>query len=76
MDIIESEGGEAVVLDLVDFFLYGMHSKEFNYQVISPVRISTMMMNKAAIAVIEHIQEAYRERLCEESNRFHSAYRI
>ena len=25
VDIIEKEGGEAVVLDLVDFFLYGMH---------------------------------------------------
>ena len=65
--IIESEGGEAVVLDLADFFLYGMYSKEFNYQVICPVRISAMMMNKAAIAVIELFRKPYRERHCEES---------
>ena len=32
VNIIESEGGEAVVLDLADFFLYGMYSKEFNYR--------------------------------------------
>ncbi len=33
VNIIESEGGEAVVLDLIDFFLYGMYSKEFNYDI-------------------------------------------
>ncbi|HML38661.1 MAG TPA: acyl-CoA dehydratase activase-related protein, partial [Bacillota bacterium] len=33
--IIEEEGGEAVVLDLLDFFLYGMYSKEFNYRHLS-----------------------------------------
>ena len=31
VNIIESEGGEAVVLDLTDFLLYGMYSKQFNY---------------------------------------------
>ena len=35
VDIIEKEGGEAVVLDLIDFFLYGMYSKKFNYEKLS-----------------------------------------
>lgn len=35
VDIIEKEGGEAVVLDLIDFFLYGMYSKKFNYENLS-----------------------------------------
>ena len=32
VDVIESEGGEAVVLDLIDFFLYGMYSKQYNFR--------------------------------------------
>ena len=60
--IIESEGGEAVVLDLVDFFLYGMHSKEFNYKTLSGKYI-TMIMNKAAIAFIETFRKPYRDAL-------------
>ena len=60
--IIESEGGEAVVLDLLDFFLYGMYSKEFNYRNLSGKR-TTMMMNKAAIAFIEVFRKPYRDAL-------------
>lgn len=59
---IESEGGEAVVLDLVDFFLYGMHSKEFNYKNLSGKYI-TMIMNKAAIAFVETFRKPYRDAL-------------
>jgi len=60
--IIESEGGEAVVLDLIDFFLYGMHSKEFNYKNLSGKYI-TMIMNKAAIAFVETFRKPYRDAL-------------
>ena len=35
VNIIESEGGEAVVLDLTDFLLYGMYSKEYNHKYLS-----------------------------------------
>ena len=35
-----------------------------------------MMMNKAAIAVIEHLQEAYAKGSARESNRFHQPMRI
>ena len=60
--VIENEGGEAVVLELIDFFLYGMYSKEFNYKHLSGDR-KTMMINKAAIAVIERLRKPARDAL-------------
>ena len=74
VNIIEREGGEAVVLDLTDFFLYGMYSKEFNYRHLSGT-YQAMMLNKAAISVIEHFRKPMRKAL-EESRRFHQPLRI
>lgn len=62
VDVIEQEGGEAVVLELMDFFLYGMYSKEFNFEHLSGDR-KTMMVNKALIAVIERLRRPAREAL-------------
>lgn len=69
VDIIEKEGGEAVVLDLVDFLLYGMYSKEFNFRNLSG-SYGTMVANKAAIEVIEFFRKPMRKAL-ESSRRFH-----
>ena len=69
VNIIESEGGEAVVLDLTDFLLYGMYSKEFNYKYLSG-SYAQMMGNKAAIKVIEAIRKPLRKAL-RSSKRFH-----
>ncbi len=66
--IIEAEGGEAVVLDLLDFFLYGMYSKEFNFRKLSG-KYSTMLGNAAAIKVVEYFRKPAREAL-EHSKRF------
>ena len=66
--IIEREGGEAVVLDLIDFFLYGMYSKEFNFQKLSG-KYNTMLGNSIAIHVIEMFRKPAREAL-EHSKRF------
>ena len=66
--IIEKEGGEAVVLDLLDFFLYGMYSKEFNFRKLSG-KYSTMLGNAIAILVVEFFRKPAREAL-ELSNRF------
>jgi len=66
--IIEQEGGEAVVLDLMDFFLYGMHSKEFNFKHLSG-KYSTMLMNWIGILIIEFFRKPLRRELSE-SNRF------
>ena len=74
VNIIESEGGEAVVLDLTDFLLYGMYSKQFNYEVLSG-SYGLMMGNKAAISVIEHFRKPMRKAL-RESKRFHEPMRI
>ena len=67
--IIEQEGGEAVVLDLIDFFLYGMYSKEYNYKNLSG-DYKTMMGNKAAIKVVEYFRKPMRKAL-QKSKRFH-----
>ena len=72
--VIEEEGGEAVVLDLMDFLLYGMHNKEFNFQHLSGTR-SQMLANKAAIRFIEHYRAPMRKAL-RESLRFHEPSRI
>lgn len=52
VDVIEAEGGEAVVLDLLDFFLYGMYSKEYNFEKLSG-KWSSMINNNLSIWVIE-----------------------
>jgi len=72
--VIESEGGEAVVLDLIDFFLYGMYSKKFNYEHLSGTK-REMNINKFAIKVIEHFRKPARKALSE-SVRFNEPARI
>jgi predicted nucleotide-binding protein (sugar kinase/HSP70/actin superfamily) len=60
--IIEQEGGEAVVLDLVDFFLYGMYSKEYNYRHLSG-DYKVMRGNKMGIGVVEWFRKPARRAL-------------
>ena len=62
VDIIEREGGEAVVLDLVDFFLYGMYSKKFNYENLSG-SYKQYKVNQAAISLVEWFRKPMREAL-------------
>lgn len=69
VSIIEQEGGEAVVLDLIDFLMYGMYSKEYNYINLSGT-YKTMLGNKIAIKVLEYFRKPLRKAL-EESRRFH-----
>lgn len=68
VDVIEKEGGEAVVLDLLDFFLYGMYSKEYNYNYLSG-SYNTMMANKAGIWLLEQFRKPARKAL-KKSKRF------
>ena len=74
VDIIEKEGGEAVVLDLIDFLMYGMYSKEYNYNNLSG-SYKTMMGNKIAIRVLEYFRKPLRKAL-DASRRFHSPMHI
>lgn len=74
VDIIEREGGEAVVLDLVDFFLYGMYSKKFNYETLSG-SYKDYKVNQMAIALIEMFRKPLRDAL-RASKRFEEPSRI
>jgi len=72
--IIEDEGGEAVVLDLVDFFLYCMYSGDFNYRVLAGT-IKAKRINDLSIALIEWLRKPARQAL-EDSRRFPQPIRI
>lgn len=74
VDVIEQEGGEAVVPDLLDFFLYGMYSKEFNYMHLSGT-YNQMQINKIGIRLIEYFRKPARKAL-RESRRFEEPMRI
>jgi len=62
VDTIEAEGGEAVVLDLLDFFLYGMVNKKFNYEHLSG-SWKEMKVNQLAIKGVEWLRKPMREAL-------------
>ena len=68
VDIIEKEGGEAVVLDLIDFFLYGMYSKKFNYEKLSG-SYKQYKVKQLGIDLIEWFRKPLRKAL-RESKRF------
>ncbi|MDR3364225.1 MAG: acyl-CoA dehydratase activase-related protein [Clostridiales Family XIII bacterium] len=72
--VIEKEGGEAVVLDLIDFFLYGMYSKHFNYSVLAGSK-KAMRMNDIGIRFIEWFRRPARRAIAA-SKRFHEPLRI
>jgi len=74
VDIIEKEGGEAVVLDLVDFFLYGMYSKKFNYEKLSG-SYKSYKLNQLGIELIEWFRKPMRKAL-RESKRFNEPSHI
>ena len=67
---IEAEGGEAVVPGMLDFFLYTMLNKTYNYQFLSG-RFSTMAVNEFAMRVLERVRNIIRKEL-EGSRRFHN----
>ncbi len=74
VDIIEREGGEAVVLDLADFFLYGMYNKKFNFQELSGTKFA-MDVNQMTIKAVELFRRPMRKAL-RESKRFDEPTRI
>ena len=64
VDLIEKEGGEAVVLEFVDFFLYGMYNKKFNYEHLSGSR-KQYLINMAGIKLVEYVRGPIRKALRE-----------
>jgi len=62
VDTIEKEGGEAVVLDLLDFFLYGMYNKKFNYEHLSG-SWKAMKTNEIVMKLVEWMRNPVRDAL-------------
>ena len=68
VNIIEEEGGEAVVPSFVDFFEYTFLNKIYNYSNLSGT-YKDMIVNKAAITFVEYYRKYVRE-ACAKSKRF------
>ena len=68
VSIIEQEGGEAVVPDLMDFMMYCMKNYDFNYHKMAGT-LGWYMMSKAGIEAINHFRKIVAEAL-RESRRF------
>lgn len=68
VEIIEEEGGEAVVPAFIDFFEYTMVNKIFNYKHLNGTK-KEMRLNKLYIKAIEFFREPVRE-ACRDSKRF------
>ncbi|MDD6920063.1 MAG: acyl-CoA dehydratase activase-related protein [Eubacteriales bacterium] len=72
--LIESEGGEAVVLDLLDFFLYGMFNHNFNYEQLAGNR-KTKLVNNIIIKIIDILKKPVNKALTH-SKRFSASAHI
>ena len=60
VDIIEEEGAEAVMPDLIDFFLYSAYGLIYKNKYLSGTGKSRVIA-QAAIAIIESFRKGYRE---------------
>lgn len=67
--IIEKEGGEAVVLDLVDFFTSCMYSETFNYKEMAG-SYKYMALNNIGIKLLDMLKKPINKALTE-SKHFH-----
>lgn len=74
IDIIEKEGGEAVVPDFIDFFLYGLYNRNFKADHFGMSKINAGL-GKVAIEFIEYYRSPIRTALLE-SERFEAPLEI
>lgn len=68
VDLLEAEGAEAVMPDLIDFFLYSFYNSNFKAEYLG-FKKSTARINNAVIAAIEFCRKEARIAL-EKSKRF------
>lgn len=68
VELLEQEGIEAVMPDLIDFFLYTAYNVNFNYEKLSG-SFRKMAISNFAIWVIEYFRR-YMKRALKKSNRF------
>lgn len=69
VDLLESEGAEAVVPDLTDFLLYSAYNGNFRYEKLSG-SFKAKVMGNLSIAAIEYIRKDMKNAL-KNSKRFH-----
>lgn len=74
IEIIESEGGEAVLPDFIDFFLYDLYSRKFMVTHLGKSKWQEVI-GKIAIQVIEYYRRPVREELLA-SKRFKAPLEI
>ncbi|MCY6482825.1 acyl-CoA dehydratase activase-related protein [Clostridium aestuarii] len=68
--VLESEGAEAVVPDLIDFFLYCAYDEDFKYKYLSG-NLKSKLISDAAIWYMEHFRKDMKKAL-EKSKKFDS----
>ena len=68
VSILESEGVEAVVPDMLDFFLYSVHDGIFRHRYLAG-SLGNMLVSKAAIRYLEHFRRDMKHAL-DSSQRF------
>lgn len=74
IEIIEEEGGEAVVPDFIDFFLYGLYNRQFKADHFGKSKLQGAF-GKIAIQYIEYYRKPIREALTS-SGRFEAPLEI
>lgn len=72
--IIEKEGGEAVVPDLLDFIMYTLKNMEFNYQKMAASK-GKYLLGRMGMKVLYHYRKPVEDAL-RESRRFHPPHHI
>jgi len=70
INLLENEEAEAVVPDLIDFFLYGAYNVNFKHRYLGGSRKAKFVGN-LAISLIENYRKPMRKALTR-SNRFHA----
>ncbi len=68
VELVEREGAEAVVPDLIDFLEYSLYNSVYKAEFLGTKK-SSALISKAAIKIIEHIRKPAKDAL-KESKRF------
>ena len=74
VDLLENEGAEAVVPDLIDFLNYCMYNSEYKHRFLGIKRLS-LILSRIGVAIIEKIRKTAIKAL-ENSKRFEPPIKI
>ncbi|BDR65246.1 2-hydroxyacyl-CoA dehydratase [Clostridium tetani] len=74
VDIIEKEGGEAVIPDLIDFFMYCSYNMKYKYEKLSGKKLNAIL-GKIAINIMEFYRKELKQAL-DNSTRFSAPKKI